>query len=113
MREILEEIKVLQNKERRCVPNLQGASPVGCDREGRSYAPWTVRRGRLNRRCCGHGSVLDTDVMMAHARGAHKQRCEGGLEGHTGHEVNTQAGRASAHTGNTSARAGRAGRAHR
>ena len=72
MQEILEQIKVLQNKERRCVPNLQGVSPIGRDMEGRSYAPRTIRRGRPNRQRCGHGSVLDTDVMMAHAGGARK-----------------------------------------
>ena len=42
MWEILEEIKVLQNKERECVPNLRRTSPVGRDGGGHSYAVRTV-----------------------------------------------------------------------
>ena len=42
MREILQEIKVLQSKRSGCVPNMQGASPVGRDRGGRSYAAQAV-----------------------------------------------------------------------
>ena len=37
---------VLQRKERGCKPNLRGASPVGRDEGGRSYATHTVSRGR-------------------------------------------------------------------
>ena len=47
MREILEERKVLQNRERRCVPNLRGASPVIHDGGGCSYAAQTVSRSGL------------------------------------------------------------------
>ena len=53
MREILE-VKELQIKERGCVPNLQGASPVGCDDGNRPYAARTDGRGRPGRRRRGH-----------------------------------------------------------
>ena len=48
MREILEEIKVLQRKSRGCVPNFRGASPVGRDKGGCSYAARTVDGRRLD-----------------------------------------------------------------
>ena len=47
MREILEEIKVLQSKESRCVPSLRGASSVGLGEGDRSYAARSVSRGGL------------------------------------------------------------------
>ena len=45
MREILEEIKVLQGKERGWVPNLRGASPIGRD-EGILFVRGTDGRQR-------------------------------------------------------------------
>ena len=33
-----------------CVPNLRGASPVGRDNRGRSYAALTIGGGELSRR---------------------------------------------------------------
>ena len=39
------------------MPNLRGASPVGRDDGGRSYAAWAVGRGRPGRH---HDGVLDT-----------------------------------------------------
>ena len=42
MREILEEIKVLQSKVWGRVPNLRGASSISRDDGGRSYAARTV-----------------------------------------------------------------------
>ena len=45
MLEILEEINILQNKERGCVPNLQGASPVSSD-VGRSFVRRTEDQQR-------------------------------------------------------------------
>ena len=45
---------VLQSKERRCVPNLRGASPVGRDDEGRSDVAWAIGRSWPG------GDVVDT-----------------------------------------------------
>ena len=44
MGEILQEIKNFEVKRRGCVPNLQGASLVGCDEGGRLYTARTVGR---------------------------------------------------------------------
>ena len=46
MRETLEEIKYSKIMRRGCVPNLWGASPVGCDEGGRSYTTQMVSKGR-------------------------------------------------------------------
>ena len=51
MWEILKEIRELQFKERGCMPHLRGASLVGQDVGGHSYAARTVSRSRLNQRC--------------------------------------------------------------
>ena len=63
MRERLEEIKVLQSNERRCMPNLRGANMVGRDVGGRSYVAQVISRSEQGRRRRGCKSVLDTDVM--------------------------------------------------
>ena len=53
MREILEEIKVLQNKERGCVPNQRGTILVSRDEGGCSYAAQTDDRSGPGRRRLG------------------------------------------------------------
>ena len=64
MREILEEIKYSKVMRRGCVPNLRGASPVGRDEGGRSYATQTVGKGRPKWRREGRAesSTLGEDV---------------------------------------------------
>ena len=44
MREVLKVINNFKDKERGCVPNLRGASPVGRDKGDRSYVARTVSR---------------------------------------------------------------------
>ena len=51
--------KVLQRKERGCVPNLQCACPVDHDDGGCSYMALMVGRSRPNRRRRGLSGTLD------------------------------------------------------
>ena len=80
MRETLEEIKVLRSKERGCVPNLQGASPVGREDGGRSYVARSVSSGRPRRRRCDRDGVLNMTVITVVKLSARA----GGADAHAG-----------------------------
>ena len=75
------------------MPNLWGASPIGCGEGDHSYVAQTIGRGRPNRRCRNHDGVLDVWAKMTKGAGG-------------GGEARRQAGRS------MGAHAGVAGREH-
>ena len=90
MREALKAINNFNVKRSGCEPNLQGASLVGRDGEGRSYAAHTIgRRGRIKRRwegrvgrcrvarkhVCGQDKGLAEVVAWGRARSQLVDRC--------------------------------------
>ena len=77
MRKIVEEIKVLQSKESGCVLNLRGASLVGHQGEGHSYAAQTVCRSRA-----GSGVILSIGEPRCGV-GGNRIRDASGAEGRT------------------------------
>ena len=71
MRGILEEIKYSKVMRRGCMPNLRGASPVGHDEGGCSYATQMVGKARPKWRRQGRAesSTLGEDVRAGAPNG--------------------------------------------
>ena len=59
MREILEEIKVLQSKDRGCVPNLRVTSSVSRGGGSHSYVARAVSSGGLKRATSWEVTILE------------------------------------------------------